>query len=94
MFFRCGEACSYYNGFQWKNVNELVSNQEEADTRLLLHSHHVSRNGFDDIMIHTPDTDVFLLMLSMSNEIAGELYMKNGMRGKIRMINIADVRIN
>lgn len=43
-------------------------------------------------MIHTPDTDVFLLMMSMSNEIAGELYMKNGMRGKIRMINIADVK--
>ena len=52
----------------------------------------MSRNGFDDIMIHTPDTDVFLLMLSMSNEIAGELCMKNGMRGKIRMINIADVK--
>ena len=43
-------------------------------------------------MIHTPDTDVFLLMLSMSNEIAGELYMKNGMRGKIRMINIANAK--
>ena len=43
-------------------------------------------------MIHTPDTDVFLLVMSMSNEIARELYMKNAMRGKIRMINIADVK--
>lgn len=43
-------------------------------------------------MIHTPDTAVFLLVMSMSNEIARELYMKNAMRGKIRMINIADVK--
>ena len=88
IFLTCGEVCSYYNGFRWENVNDLVSNQEEADTRLLLHSHHASRNGFDDIMIHTPDTDVFFLMLSMSNEIAGKLYMKTGTRGKIRMIRI------
>ena len=43
-------------------------------------------------MIHTPDTAVFLLVMSKSNEIARELYMKNAMRGKIRMINIADVK--
>ena len=43
-------------------------------------------------MIHTPDTAVFLLVMSMSNEIARELYMKNAMRGKIRMINIPDVK--
>ena len=92
IFLTCGEVCCYYNGFWWENVNELVSNQEEADTRLLLHSQRVSRNGFDDIMIHTLDTDVFLLMLSMSNEIAGRLYMKTGTRRKIRMIDIADVK--
>ena len=94
IFITCREICSYYNGFQWENVNELASNQEEADTRLLLHSHHASRNGFDDIMTHIPDTDVFLLMFSMSNETAGKLCMKTGTRGKTRMINIADVRIN
>ena len=43
-------------------------------------------------MIHTPDTDVFLSMLSMSNEIAGKLYMKTGTRRETRMINIADVK--
>lgn len=43
-------------------------------------------------MIHTPDLDIFLLMLPMSNEVAGKLYMKNGTRGKTRMIDIADVK--
>ena len=92
IFFMCGKVFSYYNGFRWENVNELVSNQEEADTRLLLHSHHASKNGFNGIMIHTSDTNLFLLMVSMSNEIAGKLYMKTGARGKTRMINIADVK--
>ena len=82
IFLTCGEVCSYYNGFRWENVNELVSNQEEADPRLLPHSHHASRNGFHDIMVHTPDTDVFLLMLSLSNEIAGKLYRRLVREGK------------
>ena len=43
-------------------------------------------------MIHTPDPDIFLLMLPMSNEVAGKLYMENGRRGKTRMIDIADVK--
>ena len=92
IFLTCGEVCSYYNGFRSENANELVPNQEEADTKLLLHSHHASRNGFDDIITQSPDTDVFLLMSSMSNEIAGKLYMKTGTRGKTRMIDIADVK--
>ena len=37
------------------------------------------------------NTDLFLLMLLLSNEIAGKLYMKNGTRGKTRMNDIADV---
>ena len=44
-------------------------------------------------MIHIPDTDVFFLMLSMSNKIAGKLYMKTGMWGKTRMINISHVKV-
>ena len=79
IFLMCREICSYYSGFHWENVNNLVSNKEEADTKLLLHSQQASRNRFDDIMIHIPDTDVFFLMLSMSNKIAGKLYMKTGM---------------
>ena len=82
IFLTCGEVCSYYNGFRWENVNELVLNQEEVDPRLLPHSHHVSRNRFHDIMVHTPDTDVFLLMLSLSNEIAGKLYRRLVREGK------------
>lgn len=31
-------------------------------------------------------------MLPMSNQVAGKLYMKNGTRGKTRMIDIADVK--
>ena len=43
-------------------------------------------------MINSPGTDVFLLILSMSNEIAGKMYMKTGTREKTRMINITDVK--
>ena len=38
-------------------------NHEEADTRLLLHALHASRNGFKKLLIVTVDTDVVVLAL-------------------------------
>ena len=48
-------------------VSELCSSQEEADTRLLLHVHHANmeweNGGLQNIIVRSPDTDVFLLLL-------------------------------
>ena len=39
-------------------IKELNSNQEEADTRLLLHVYHEAKNGEVPIDIKSPDTDI------------------------------------
>lgn len=46
------------------NVEELASNHVEADTRLILHARHAAQNC-DSVAIHSPDTDVFLIALSL-----------------------------
>lgn len=44
------------------NVDHLQSNQEEADTLLILHAVSASRLA-SDVHIMSPDTDVFVLAL-------------------------------
>jgi imidazole glycerol phosphate synthase subunit HisF len=41
----------------------LKSDQEEADTKIILHALDVTTNGATEIKIHSPDTDVFILAL-------------------------------
>ena len=58
-------------------VEELKSCQEEADTRILLHTKHASGQDYKSILIVSEDTDVFLLLIAFSNEIPASLYKKS-----------------
>ena len=39
-------------------------NQEDADARMLLHVKLISKRNNTNIVIHTPDTDVFVICLA------------------------------
>ena len=39
--------------------------QEEADTRMLLHTHHAALHGHDKVLVRTEDTDVVVLAVSV-----------------------------
>ena len=69
-------------GDEWCEVQELRSNQEEADTHMLLHANHTRSNGIENIVIHTPDTDVFIVMMFFLNSIR-ILYIKTETKGKV-----------
>ena len=47
----------------FKDVGHLQSNQEEADTKIILHAFDVTSDGAMVIHVHSPDTDVFVLAL-------------------------------
>ena len=44
-----------------KDMSYLESNQEEADTKILLHAIDATANGVTELRIHSPDTYVFVL---------------------------------
>ena len=44
-----------------KDMSYLESNQEEADTKILLHAIDATANGATELRIHSPDIDVFVL---------------------------------
>ena len=47
--------------YEWMEVAELQSTQEEEDTRLLLHALHAARTGSKAVIVTAEDTDVMLL---------------------------------
>ena len=54
-------------------VQELVSNQE-AGPRMPLHAKHAS-SDYTDIVIATPDTDVFIIALAKQAEMDARLFI-------------------
>jgi len=47
-------------------------NQEEADTRMLLHESHAAQHGHHAILIRTVDLDVVVLSVSLAQELQSE----------------------
>lgn len=72
-------------------VLELCSNQEEADTRMLLHAHHASQNGHQRIAIKSSDTDVEVLACYHQAVIPAEIMLISGTRSRSRIVCIRRV---
>ena len=56
-------ACSSQCKATYKDIYHLHSNQEEADTKLLLHALDATASSATRIRIHSPDMGVFVLSL-------------------------------
>ena len=70
---------------------DLSCNHEEADTRLLFHAKDISLS-FGRIIIHTPDTDVFLIALSVSCQFNEELFIKTGTENTAYVISLNKIK--
>ena len=46
-----------------RDVRHLMSTQEEADTRLILHAYDAKHQGYEKIVICSRDTDVLVLAI-------------------------------
>lgn len=68
-------------------VPELESDHEEADTRMLLHAAHAN-SIYNEIVISTPDTDVFMIALAKLDEIDANLFFHTGTKDKRRIIDL------
>lgn len=94
-FFTHGADCHKFlvdshNTLKIESVQELYSNQEEADARLILHAQHASTTH-NSVTIRSPDTDVFILMLAHRAEIRSSLFFDTGSGNNGRLIDIGEV---
>ena len=76
-------------------VQSLCSTQEEADTKIILHCQHAAEDQQlkgCDIVVRSPDTDVFILLIHYKERIGNVRVMfDTGIGDKRRMIDIGDV---
>ena len=71
-----------------KDMEELESDHEEADTRMLLHSAHTGTT----IVIQSPDTDVLVLSVTHFASIASkELWFRTGVKDRLRFVPVHDI---
>ena len=86
MYITIEEQCWQLDVRTCEPVPELQCNHEEADTRMVLHARHTA----GPCVIHSDDTDVFILLLSHSPDL-GACYIKKGRGAKTRLIKLSKV---
>ena len=74
-----------------KEVSHLESNQEEADTMLLLQAFDATVSGATRICISSPDTDVFVLALSRYPELCEDTSFITGAGQTQKVIHLRPI---
>ena len=87
LYLTCGQVVTMIKNSICVPQPDLISDQEQADTRMFLHAKYAS-STFDKILISSPDTDVFVIALAKSIEINASLFMLTGVKSKRRIIDI------
>jgi len=73
------------------DVQHLYSSQEEADTRIILHSLDAARRRATELYIQSPDTDVFVLVIRRYHQLYRDTYFITGVGNKKRLIPLGPI---
>lgn len=68
-----------------KDMSFLDSNQEEADTKIVLHALDATAAGATTLQIHSPDTDVFVLTIRRHPDLCQDTSFVTGMGQRHRV---------
>ena len=74
-----------------RNVAHLDSDQEEADTKLILHAADATAQGATEINVFSPDTDVFILLLRRYPELCRDVNFITGTGQRHRVIKLQPI---
>ena len=96
LFVTHGESCTKISVDAQGSISsgivlELCSNQEEADTRMFLHSLHASNAGHQQILIKSSNTDVEVLACYYRENITADIFLLSGTRSRARVIPVSQV---
>ena len=74
-----------------KDVGNLQSNQEKADSKIILHAADATSDGAMEIQVHSPDTDVFVLALRGYPELCANASFVTGKGCNRRAIKLQPI---
>ena len=63
LFITCKDVCYQVSSQSVVLMPTLQCSHEEAETRLLFHAYHAAQHRFSTVIIHSEDTDVFVIAL-------------------------------
>ena len=72
-------------------VNCLKSNQEETDTRLVLYINRAQEQGYERVVVRSPDSDVFFILLYYAHTFQLTILFDTGSGNKRRLLNITEI---
>ena len=61
-----------------QDIRELASDQEEADTRIVLHARDAAARGYNQVKILCRDTDILVLLLVHREQLCQEIWLFAG----------------
>ena len=94
VYFACDNACFFLSSVDGKVTDSrpminMSFSQEEADTLIILHGVFASKAENElDIIVRSPDTGLFLLLIAFCQKFKHPLYFDTGSANKRRMIHI------
>ena len=93
-----GENCCWLLGLSSVQVHDnLVSNHEEADTKVIAHAHHALVNeagGQVMIRLHSGDTDIVVLVVSLFQSYKERVAIDNGSGNARKTICLCDIAVS
>lgn len=72
-------------------VFELRSDQEETDTRVVLYIRYAQENGFQSVVVRTPDSDIFFILLHHAHDLDITVYIDIGTGKHRKLICITEI---
>ena len=72
-------------------IDSLQSNQEETDTLIVIYTKYAKDQGFKSVLVGTPDTDVFFILLFHAHDLEINSYVDIGTGKKRRLVNVSEL---
>lgn len=76
-----------------EDLQELSSNHEEADTRIVLHAKDATAKGYKQVNVLCRDTDVLVLLVAHKQDLCEEIWMFSGTSRRKRYIPVHKITL-
>ena len=71
-------------------IHELMSSQEETDTRTVIYLKYAAKLGYESAVVRTPDTDIFFILYH-ARHIALTIYLDVGIGKQRKVVNVSEI---
>ena len=72
-------------------IDSFQSNQGETDTCIVIYIKYAEDQGFKSVVVCTPDTDVFFILLFHAHDLEIPIYVDIGTGTKQRLVNVSEL---